>query len=78
VECKPSRDPDQVAEKLRNLKAEVTSAISSSHGLAVEDVVLVPSGSIPITTSGKVRRGACAELYRAGIFQRMDGCLISE
>lgn len=72
VECKTPRDPDRAAEKLRNLKAEVTSAISNSHGLSLGDIVLVPSGSIPITTSGKVRRAACAELYQAGKFQRID------
>ena len=31
-------------------------------GLAVEDVLLVTS--IPKTTSGKVKRDACEELYR--------------
>ena len=30
----------------------------------VADLVLVPPGSIPITTSGKVRRAACVEQYR--------------
>ncbi|MDH6247980.1 hypothetical protein, partial [Mycobacterium sp. OTB74] len=29
-------------------------------------------GSIPITTSGKVRRSACVEQYRNGQFARMD------
>jgi long-chain fatty acid adenylyltransferase FadD28 len=72
VECKMPREPDGAIEKLRNLKAEVTSAISNSHGLSLEDVVLVPSGSIPITTSGKIRRATCAALYQAGRFQRLD------
>jgi long-chain fatty acid adenylyltransferase FadD28 len=40
------------------VKRQVTSAISMSHGLSVADLVLVPLGSIPITTSGKVRRSA--------------------
>ncbi|WP_237034408.1 hypothetical protein, partial [Mycobacterium tuberculosis] len=29
-------------------------------------------GSIPITTSGKVRRGACVEQYRQDQFARLD------
>jgi hypothetical protein len=37
------------------VKSEVISAISNSHGLSVGDLVLVPPGSIPITTTGKVR-----------------------
>jgi fatty acid CoA ligase FadD28 len=32
----------------------------------------VPPGSIPITTSGKVRRAACIEHYRHGRFDRLD------
>ncbi|MFZ3344139.1 MAG: hypothetical protein WA622_23485, partial [Mycobacterium sp.] len=36
------------------------------------DFVLVPPGSIPITTSGKVRRSACAERYRQDEFTRLD------
>jgi acyl-CoA synthetase (AMP-forming)/AMP-acid ligase II len=34
--------------------------------------VLVPPGSIPITTSGKVRRSGCAERYRQDEFTRLD------
>jgi fatty acid CoA ligase FadD28 len=59
-------------QKFRNLKSEITSAISKSHGLNVADVVLVSPGSIPITTSGKVRRAACVEQYRLGQFTRLD------
>jgi long-chain fatty acid adenylyltransferase FadD28 len=32
----------------------------------------VSPGSIPITTSGKVRRAACVEQYRLGEFARVD------
>ena len=55
------------------VKREVTSAISNSHGLSVADLVVVPPGSIPITTSGKVRRAACVEQYRQNRFARLDG-----
>jgi acyl-CoA synthetase (AMP-forming)/AMP-acid ligase II len=34
--------------------------------------VVVSPGSIPITTSGKVRRTACAELYGQGGLTRLD------
>jgi acyl-CoA synthetase (AMP-forming)/AMP-acid ligase II len=60
-------------EQFLDLKREVTSAISKSHGLSVADLVLVPRGSIPITTSGKIRRAACVERYRNQEFTRLDG-----
>lgn len=73
VEVKKRGDSQQeVADKFTVVKREVTSAISNSHGLGVADLVLVPPGSIPITTSGKVRRAACVEQYRQGQFVRLD------
>jgi fatty acid CoA ligase FadD28 len=63
---------DEAMEKFTALKREVTSAISNSHGLSVADLVLVQPGSIPITTSGKVRRSTCVEQYRHGQFTRLD------
>jgi fatty acid CoA ligase FadD21 len=41
--------------------------------VTVADVVLVGPGSIPITTSGKVRRAACVEQYQTRQFTRVDG-----
>jgi fatty acid CoA ligase FadD28 len=73
IEVKKRGDSEEVVmEKLGIVKREVTSAISNSHGLRVADLVLVPPGSIPITTSGKVRRAACVEQYRQNQFTRLD------
>jgi fatty acid CoA ligase FadD28 len=63
---------EETADKLVAVKREVTSAVSNSHGLSVADLVVVAPGSIPITTSGKVRRAACVEQYRHGQFARLD------
>jgi fatty acid CoA ligase FadD28 len=63
---------EEAADKLTLVKREVTSAISNTHGLSVADLVLVGQGSIPITTSGKVRRSLCVEQYRHGQFARVD------
>nr|WP_265113764.1 AMP-binding protein [Mycobacterium tuberculosis] len=63
---------EEVMLKLRSVKREVTSAISKSHSLRVADLVLVSPGSIPITTSGKIRRSACVERYRSDGFKRLD------
>jgi fatty acid CoA ligase FadD21 len=63
---------DRGEDWLSEVKSDVTSAISNSHGLNVGDLVLVPPGSIPTTTSGKIRRAACAEQYRQDQFIRLD------
>ncbi len=65
------RGPKEI-ERLGAVKREVTSAISTSHGLSVSDLVLVSPGSIPITTSGKIRRSECVQLYRNDKFNRID------
>jgi fatty acid CoA ligase FadD21 len=54
------------------VKSDVTSAISNAHGLHVGDLVLVGPGSIPTTTSGKIRRAACVQQYRQDQFTRLD------
>ena len=63
---------EEALRSLHTVKREVTSAISRSHNLRVADLVLVPPGSIPITTSGKTRRSACAERYLQDEFTRLD------
>ncbi|WP_422742914.1 AMP-binding protein [Mycobacterium sp. WMMD1722] len=63
---------DEVRQSLRRVRHEVTSAISRSHGLNVADLVLVSPGSIPTTSSGKIRRAACVEEYRHARFSRLD------
>ncbi|HTH85479.1 AMP-binding protein [Mycobacterium sp.] len=73
IELKKRGNTQQdVLHRLNTVKREVTSAISQSHSVRVADLVLVPPGSIPITTSGKVRRAACAERYRLEDFIRLD------
>lgn len=57
---------------LTDLKSDVVAAVSRTHGLHVADIVLVEAGSIPTTTSGKVRRAACMERLRQGQFVRLD------
>lgn len=73
IELKKGNDSDEEAlRRLDAVKNDVTAAISSSHGLNVADLVLVPPGSIPTTTSGKIRRAACVEQYRRQQFARLD------
>ncbi|OBF43355.1 acyl-CoA synthetase [Mycolicibacterium peregrinum] len=69
---KRGESPVEAGHWLTAIKSDVTSAISNAHGLNVGDLVLVPPGSIPTTTSGKIRRAACAEQYRQDEFARLD------
>jgi fatty acid CoA ligase FadD21 len=73
VELKKRSDStDDATRWLSEVKNDVTSAISNAHGLNIGDLVLVEAGSIPTTTSGKVRRAACIERYREEQFTRLD------
>jgi fatty acid CoA ligase FadD21 len=65
-------DTEDAMHWLTCVKSDVTSAISNAHGLNVGDLVLVSPGTIPTTTSGKVRRAACVEQYRQDEFTRLD------
>lgn len=55
-------------------KRLIGAAIRHSHGLRVSDLVFVAPGSLPVTSSGKIRRSDCAQRYRVGGFDRLD-CL---
>jgi long chain fatty acid CoA FadD26 len=72
AEMKDKGNTQEMKDRLRDVRAKVTSAISKSHGLRVADLVLVPPGSIPITTSGKIRRSSCVEVYQQDDFSRLD------
>ena len=73
MEVRKRGDSDEeVKQRFDALKRDVTSAISNAHGIAVADLVLVGPGSIPVTTSGKVRRQASVDLYRRQQFARVD------
>jgi len=63
---------EEAMDRLRTVKREITSAISRSHRVRVADVVMVAPGSIPVTTSGKVRRSTCVERYLHHEFTRLD------
>lgn len=72
IELKKRAEVNDAMRWLTEVKSDVTSAISNAHGVNVGDLVLVPPGSIPTTTSGKIRRAACVEQYRQDQFTRLD------
>ncbi|WP_068188527.1 type I polyketide synthase [Mycobacterium sp. UM_CSW] len=75
AELKNADSDEAATQRMGVLRREVTTAISKAHGLGVADLVLVPPGSIPITTSGKVRRRDCVQLYLRDEFTRLDGSI---
>ena len=64
---------EAVMHRLDTARREISAAISKTHGLGVSDLVLVAPHSIPLTTSGKVRRRDCLQLYLRNEFTRLDG-----
>jgi long chain fatty acid CoA FadD26 len=75
VEFKNRGGSAEAQDRIQSVKRELTSAISRSHGVRVSDLVMVAPGSIPITTSGKIRRSSCIELYGRDGFARLDGAV---
>ncbi|MCB9650820.1 MAG: fatty acyl-AMP ligase [Deltaproteobacteria bacterium] len=51
----------------------VISAVLEGLGLSLSEVVLIRQGTLPRTTSGKVRRSACREALLRGDLARLDG-----
>jgi long-chain fatty acid adenylyltransferase FadD28 len=73
MEVRKRGDSDEEArQQLDAVKRDVTSAISNVHGIAAADVVPVAPGSIPVTTSGKLRRQSSVDLYQRKQFARLD------
>ncbi|MFG2500691.1 fatty acyl-AMP ligase [Streptomyces sp. NPDC048441] len=54
------------------LRADIAAAVKDRHGLAVDEVVLVRRGTLPRTSSGKVRRRACRVQYVDGTLKRFS------
>lgn len=46
--------------------AALSRAVAAAHGIHLHDAVLARSGAVPRTTSGKVQRRRCRELYCNG------------
>jgi acyl-CoA synthetase (AMP-forming)/AMP-acid ligase II len=44
----------------------IRQAVGTAHGITLHSVALLPPGSIPKTTSGKIRRFACRALLTSG------------
>jgi acyl-CoA synthetase (AMP-forming)/AMP-acid ligase II/3-oxoacyl-(acyl-carrier-protein) synthase/SAM-dependent methyltransferase/acyl carrier protein len=54
------------ADDADHLARTARESVSLGHGIALHEFVLVRRGSIPVTTSGKVRRRACRDAVERG------------
>lgn len=52
--------------ELQPLLRTVRQAVSEIHGVPLKDMLVVKHGAIPRTSSGKIQRTLCADLYRSG------------
>lgn len=59
----------RTASPTPEMLAAAEDAIASQYGLRLHDLVVVRAGSLPKTSSGKVRREQCRRLYEAGGFR---------
>ena len=55
-------DPNEREAIARSIR----SAISETHGLDASSVVLIRQAALPVTSSGKVQRSLCRDLYLGG------------
>ncbi len=65
--------PEELDDVQADITSKVRSAISSEHSVALSRCIIIKSGGIPRTTSGKVRRAAAAAAWRRGELPLIDG-----
>lgn len=58
------------AAAFTELARTVRRAVTEEHGVRIHRLVFVDPGSLPRTTSGKVRRSECRERFLSGAFER--------
>ncbi|MGD0677472.1 MAG: fatty acyl-AMP ligase [Polyangiaceae bacterium] len=59
------QEPERVGQSA-GLVAEVRKAVQEGMGLTLDDVVALPPGALPKTSSGKLQRSKTRELYETG------------
>ncbi|TDB91907.1 fatty acyl-AMP ligase [Actinomadura sp. KC216] len=57
---------------VESIERAVRERVAAHHGLATGTVVLTRPGAIPRTSSGKVRRGSCRDLFLSGGLPALD------
>ncbi len=65
-------------EEIESVAPTVRRAVAEEHEIQVHAVVLVPPGTVLKTSSGKVRRRACRDLFLAGRLETLGVSLAGE
>jgi acyl-CoA synthetase (AMP-forming)/AMP-acid ligase II len=60
------------ARNIQQLTQKVRGQISDTFGLRLAELVLIRPGTLPKTSSGKLRRQRCRELYEGGELMRVE------
>ncbi|GAB3033611.1 fatty acyl-AMP ligase [Oleiagrimonas citrea] len=58
-----SDDSQAMSISRRDLERAIRSGVADEHQIRVHEIVFIPSGHIPKTTSGKLQRKLCREKY---------------
>jgi acyl-CoA synthetase (AMP-forming)/AMP-acid ligase II len=66
-----SADADLAAEAVGDISARVARAITRAHGVTPVDVAVIARGTMPKTSSGKLQRRRCRELYLSDRLDRL-------
>ncbi|MEU9805876.1 AMP-binding protein [Mycobacterium sp. NPDC050853] len=61
------------ADEYEELRTRITSGVRAAFGFSLDEVVVVPARTIPLTTSGKRQRLKVREQYRAGLLVPVGG-----
>lgn len=70
------RHSDELGEQIIS---SIRQAVALEHGVQIDRVILVKSGTVPRTTSGKTRRRACRQMFEEGALKTVaSSVLISE
>ena len=48
---------------VRSVAAAIRTAVAAEHGIRVQTVILLPPGTLPMTSNGKVRRRLCKAMF---------------
>jgi 1-acyl-sn-glycerol-3-phosphate acyltransferase len=68
-----SRETDN--GKIKQFKTKINKLSLRLLGNPVDDIVIGPPHAIPKTSSGKIRRSACKDLYEKGLFSKRHRAL---
>jgi len=60
------QEPERLGQST-SLVSEVRKAVQEGMGLTLDDVVALPPGALPKTSSGKLQRAKTRELYETGV-----------